>query len=428
MILHKLIYLIGREIRNPRMKIFEKELQSTDFASLELLNELQQKRLRSLLKHAKENSKFYKNRLAGIDIDNMLIETLKEIPVLSKDEFRNNVDSIQNYIPKEKFFRSSTSGSSGKSLTFDRSLDWDAAHRAVQIRGYSWFGIKPWMKNLYFWGYNPDIKKLLKIRFTDFLVNRYRVFSYDKSSTEKVKKYLKKCDYIEGYSSSIYSLAQKLEKENWKCSNIKMVKGTSEKIYDSYQLPIENVFNQPMISEYGAAETGIIAFECPHGSMHIAMENVIVEEIDKKIIVTNLFSHTAPIIRYELGDYVEFDYEKKCPCGRQHQIIKEVTGRIGDKVYGYEGEYPSLVMYYVFKNIAQKYSIDMSYYACQKEKGKLEVNVIYEAADKDKVVGYIEHEKENFFQSDIDMKITFIKEIEQKDKKTQSFESLINKN
>jgi len=425
--LHKWVYLIGKEIRNPRMKVHEKELLETDFASLEELKSLQLKRLRHFLKHAKIHSKFYQERLKNIDVDNITIEGLIEIPVLTKDDFRSNINEIQNYIEGEKFFTSSTSGSSGKALTFDRNLDWDAATRAAQMRSYSWYGIKPWMKNLYFWGYNPDFKKLLKIRFTDFLVNRYRVFSYNEKTLHKVKKYLKTCVYIEGYSSSIYSLAQRLEKEKWLCSNIKMVKGTSEKIYDSYQEPMHKVFAQNIVSEYGAAETGIIAFECPHGSMHIAMENVIVEEIDSKIIVTNLFSMTAPIIRYELGDYVEFDYDKKCECGREHPIIKEVTGRIGDKVYGNEGEYPSLVMYYVFKNIVQRHNIIMSYYACQKEKGVLDIEVIYEGQEKEKVLTYIEHEKQNFFKDDIVFNVTFIQEIEQKARKTQSFESFINR-
>ena len=44
-------------------------------------------------------------------------------------------------------------------------------------------------------------------------------------------------------------------------NNIKMVKGTSEKIYESYQEEIQKAYGCRIISEYGATESGIIAFE-----------------------------------------------------------------------------------------------------------------------------------------------------------------------
>ena len=81
-------------------------------------------------------------------------------------------------------------------------------------------------------------------------------------------------------------IAQKVNSQQFiKPLNLKMVKGTSEKIYERYQDEIKKAFGQKMISEYGAAETGIIAFECPSGNMHINMEGVIVEEINEEIII-----------------------------------------------------------------------------------------------------------------------------------------------
>jgi len=204
---------------------------------------------------------------------------LPSLPQLSKADLRNNIQNIQNKC-NGKMFLSSTSGSTGNALVFERNEDWDASHRAAQLRGYSWYGINPWAKNLYFWGFNPHWKLKLKMRFLDLLVNRWRVFGYSDDKLAKAAKYLQKADYIEGYSSSIFTLSKYLEKQGLHFDNIKMIKGTSEKIYDYYQDPIIKVFGQKMISEYGAAETGIIAFECPEGNMHVAMENVIVEEVE----------------------------------------------------------------------------------------------------------------------------------------------------
>lgn len=64
---------------------------------------------------------------------------------------------------------------------------------------------------------------------------------------------------------------------------------------------MEKAFGAKIISEYGAAESGLIAYECPEcGNMHINMENVIVEESEGEIVVTNLLSRSFPIIRYKL--------------------------------------------------------------------------------------------------------------------------------
>jgi phenylacetate-CoA ligase len=57
-----------------------------------------------------------------------------------------------------------------------------------------------------------------------------------------------------------------------------MVMGASEKIYEGYQKEVVRAFGRKMVNEYGAAEAGMIAFECPEGKMHINMETNIVEK------------------------------------------------------------------------------------------------------------------------------------------------------
>ena len=105
-----------------------------------------------------------------------------------------------------------------------------------------------------------------------------------------------------------------------------MVKGTSEMILDAYQDASKEAFGCKIVSEYGAAETGLIAFECPNGNMHINVENVIVElDNDGEIIVTNLASYSFPVIRYKLSVAVTLS-DVQCSCGRAHPVITEVVG------------------------------------------------------------------------------------------------------
>lgn len=425
MILHKWIYLIGERIRNPKIRMHYKHLLSSDKMTNVELEKLQLKHLKKLLFHAQAYSPYYTTLLKHFDIQNMTLGDIEKLPILTKETLRKELKNIQNNPTNDKVFKSSTSGSSGQSLLFTRNLDWDAAARAAQLRGYKWHGVAPWMKNLYFWGFNTNLLKLIPIRIFDFLVNRKRIFSYDHKTFEKLKPFLHKADYIEGYSSAIFTMSEYYEKNNQKFPNIKMVKGTSEKIYEAYQKPINNVFHKKMISEYGAAETGIIAFECPEGNMHIAMENVLVEEVEDKILVTNLFSYSVPIIRYDLGDYIVLDKTTKCQCGRGHYIIKEITGRIGTNIKGSSKEYPSLYLYYVFKNISLKYNIDISYQATQDKIGVLNFNIIYNASIKNqkKVYELILLEVEKLFNKDIICHIEFSTSIEHTNKKTQAFTS-----
>lgn len=378
--IHKIIYKLGIRLRSPEIINKYKFLKVTEDWSLDELKAHQLQELKRIVKIAYERSSFYNKlyRERGIKpADIKVLEDISKLPVVSKKDLLNYNSQIQNKEGYRKLFYSETSGSTGEPLVLYRNSEWDATTRAAQLRGYSWYKINPWEKNGYLWGLSFDFKRKIKIKFLDFMLNRYRLFSYNEDEIKKFQNKIKKAAYLEGYSSMIYEIAKKIN-ENSTLSNeyrLKMIKGTSEKIFDHYQNDIKKAFGLKMISEYGSCETGIIAFECPFGSMHIAMENVIVEEDNGEIVVTNLVSDSFPIIRYKLGDIVKLDYEKKCECGMQHQIISEILGRVGKVIQGKKENYPSLTLYYIFKNMAIKHGITLNYQAIQNEKGKLLFNI-----------------------------------------------------
>jgi phenylacetate-coenzyme A ligase PaaK-like adenylate-forming protein len=51
-----------------------------------------------------------------------------------------------------------------------------------------------------------------------------------------------------------------------------------------------------------------------------------------KILVTNLFNRTLPLIRYEISDMVTLSPES-CPCGRPFRLIQKIEGRNDDILY-----------------------------------------------------------------------------------------------
>ena len=353
--------------------------------SREALRKHQTGLLRDLLLHAQRFSPYYREvmRERGVDpAGEDIMSQLGRMPFMDKEILTARLGEIQNRVPGEKHFHSETSGSTGKPLVFHRNADWDAWHRASVLRGCSWYGVRPWDRNGYLWGYNFATVKRLKVKLLDALQNRFRMFSYDPDEMDRFLDRLVGARSLSGYSSMIYELARrKLQACPGRHYRLALIKGTSEKIHDHYQEAVTRAFGRRIASEYGSAECGIIAFENVCGTMHLNLETSIVEEVDGQIVVTNLVSKSVPIIRYRLGDYITMDDTGPCSCGMDRPAIREIVGRVGKTIHGKLRKYPSLTLYYIFKNLALSGTAVLNYQAVQKTKGTLVIR-IEEALDE----------------------------------------------
>lgn len=93
---------------------------------------------------------------------------------------------------------------------------------------------------------------------------------------------------------------------------------------------------------YGITEGGVLGGDCEqHRGMHLFEDLFVVENVDEagrevpdgvvghKLLLTNLFNRTQPIIRYELTDMVAID-STPCPCGRSLRRVVALDGRTDD--------------------------------------------------------------------------------------------------
>ena len=402
------IFKLGQQLRNPSINAWFAFLKKSETWSLEDLEKYQLEKLQELLQFAYHYSPFYKKHF---DRHNFSISDLKslddihKIPTIYKRDLLDHTKEIHTQYPFKKIIKATTSGSTGESLVFNREEEADSFNRAAIFRGYSWYNVNPWDKNGYFWGFNFSFKEKIKTQFLDFLQHRFRIFSYEQKSFEQFVNKLKNAKYIHGYSSMLFQTAKLInERRLSKPQKIKMIKGTSEKIFDSYQEEVQKAFGLKIISEYGATESGIIAFECPEGNMHINMEGVLIEEVNDEILVTNLQMKSFPIIRYQLGDYIQLaSKDEICSCGKNHSILKEVTGRVGANVYGLKEIYPSLYFYYIFKNLVKNSGLKLNYQVVQNNKGFLEFNI--EQAINIKEINLLEEEIKKYFKQDMQVEI-----------------------
>lgn len=107
---------------------------------------------------------------------------------------------------------------------------------------------------------------------------------------------------------------------------------------------IEEAWGEEPYNQYAATETAGIAAEhqrCRH--MHFFEDLVIPEIVDEhyrpvppgeygaKILVTTLFSHTQPLIRYELNDSVRVSAETH-NCELPFAVLESIQGRVEDSL------------------------------------------------------------------------------------------------
>lgn len=398
-------------------------VKSTEWASADELRDVQLRRARSFLEFVGEHSPHYRRvfREVGFepsDLDS--VSGLGALPVTTKRDLIGLNSQIHTPAADDKSFMAETSGTSGSALEFRKGEPWDSAVRAHLMRAYDWYGVRPWDRHGYLWGYDIAPDRARKTKMLDAAQNRFRLFTYDKAEIRRFARKLQTATYLAGYSSMIYEVAKAINELGLERPRLALVKGTSEMILDAYQPAVTEAFGTRMVSEYGAAEAGLIAFECPNGSMHINVEDVIVE-LDEEggILVTNLVSRSFPVVRYQLGDVIKISHDP-CRCGRAHPVIEEVVGRRGQSVQGREASYPALTFYYVFKNIAIREGTLINYKAVQERPG--EVIIYIEGNEQVAHEPVVRAELNKYFEDDVSFELRFVTAFERERRKAQYFE------
>ncbi|MCP2091749.1 UNVERIFIED_ORG: phenylacetate-CoA ligase [Paraburkholderia sediminicola] len=111
---------------------------------------------------------------------------------------------------------------------------------------------------------------------------------------------------------------------------------------------LEELWNAPAFDTYGMNESGSIAAECKHqNGMHIFEDAFHVEILDPDnkaakqqggkgvIVVTDLFKHLAPLIRFNTNDISSIS-AGTCACGSTHRRLSGIWGR-ADNMVKYKG-------------------------------------------------------------------------------------------
>jgi phenylacetate-CoA ligase len=143
---------------------------------------------------------------------------------------------------------------------------------------------------------------------------------------------------------------------------VKAVFVTGEVLWPHQRELISETMNCPVADGYGGRDSGFIAHECPQGGMHILSDAVIVEVVDPQgrplppgesgeIVVTDLYSHEVPFIRYATGDRGVLS-SSRCRCGRALPLLEKLEGRMMEFFVTRDGRtIPGGSIFYAFYGI-----------------------------------------------------------------------------
>ncbi len=324
------------------------------------LEAYQAESLRRLREHTYAHSPFYQKFHKGL-----ANRPLHELPVLTKAMLMEHFDElvtdrsirleavrefaaarVEDRLFRDRYWVTATSGSSGQPgfFLFDEP-EW-LAIVASFARGQEWSGATvsllrrrkmATVASISPWHMSSQVAATAKTWWTPSI----RLPASD--SLESIVQRLNEWqpDVLIAYASMARILAEEQLAGRLRIRPSKTFT-SSEVLTEETRRRVRLAWGDEPFNQYGATETADIAAEyktCRH--MHLFEDLVIVEVVDEhhrpvppgtygaKLLVTTLFSHTQPLIRYELNDSVRLG-TGTCPSGLPFAILESVQGRVED--------------------------------------------------------------------------------------------------
>lgn len=441
--------------------------------SAEELEKLQHKKFHKILRHAVDNCPFYRNLYKHIDIKTALVQ---ELPIIDKKMVMNNFEEIvtdsrlnlaeirtflknltsRKAIYENEFVVGATSGTTGTPGVFCYSFaEWRTAMLS-NTRGMDEVAEKETQGIL-----APDRSNNDKYRFAmitspniDSLsaitavhlppwLTIPKVFSTLATNEELVEQLNEfQPDILCGHTSRILDLAyeQMAGRLRLKLTRISTF---AEFLSNAARRMLEEVFETEVFNRYQASEMMNIGWECSrHEGIHVNSDLVLLESVDKnnrpvpqgergfKLLITNLYNYTQPLIRYELSDIVTFS-TKPCICGLPFPLIDRIEGRNDGILKFKNGKGETICLYpYDIEMTFSEISGIKSFQVIQKSDSAIEVRVVPTGAQKDVIFRVKENVQQKLLakaglSGAVDVQVEGVAEIP-RDRKTGKFRRIIN--
>jgi phenylacetate-CoA ligase len=363
--------------RREKVLTYLRQVRSVPFQPMDQIKLLQREKLAKILAHASRHSVYYRELFDqhGLSAEKgAWPEDLVRLPLLNKETLQKNPEALITVRDSRPVSIESTSGSQGAPLLIAVDRCKSAHIRALMFRNYGWYGIQVGDPQARFWGMPTSAKLAKRERLKDLLANRIRLsaFDVDDAAFDRFLQQLRrfKPTYFYGYPSLISRFASWLTENRIDTGEFRLAAViTSGELLHGYQREtIAGCFDCPVVNEYGTTETGIIAFECSHGKLHINSDHLYLESVGSgenqgrgSLVVTELNNYYNPLIRYALGDLGSIS-EEACSCGCGFPVLEELAGREGNFILtpGNRKVFSAVLSYTLKEGIAQFQAVQQS--------------------------------------------------------------------
>jgi len=331
------------------------------------LREERSARLRDLVRVAVERSAWHRDRLGGIDLATLDEDSLRELPVMGKQDLMSNFDEIVTDPSVHLCDVNAHIASLDSDAYFRGELHAVASGGSSGIRGVFVWGWDAWAtvqltalrRSLLDRIGDPELARRPPVamvvaaenatHFTSALsetfatgaveTHRFRVGA----PIEQVLAGLNDAagDTLATYPSMLGRLVGEARSGRLQIAPRRILT-MAEPLLPETRLAAEETWGAPIANMWGTSEGGVTAIGCFKGAgMHLTDDLLIVEPVDRdgnpvpagvrshKIYLTNLFNPLMPLIRYEISDEITVA-EEPCACGSVHRRIEDIQGRSDD--------------------------------------------------------------------------------------------------
>lgn len=301
----------------------------------------QNARLRAVVRHAWENSAFYRAKFDRARLTPDDIRTtadLVHLPPTTKAELQ--AAPIEHVLARgfteANTVREATSGSSGRTLQIDHSPSAYDRYFAFAFRHLWDIGYRPWHRVAYT-AYDP----LLSLPWERLgLGTRQQIDLRQHDPRSYVEALLRiHPDVITAYPSILRLVIRSATASELERIRPRAIHLHSELLTEGIRAEIRQAFGCDCFDDYSTFEFHHVAYECREHAYHIAADNVVVEFVRQgqpvapgergEILLTGLSNRAMPLLRYAIGD-VGAAGTQTCACGRGFPTMQLLQGRVDD--------------------------------------------------------------------------------------------------
>jgi phenylacetate-CoA ligase len=327
------------------------QLDQSQWWSRERLADSQASQLRALLRHAQATAPYYRERLDDLDLSGdpeQLLADWTKLPLLTRAAAQQAGTALySSAVPKShgKTTLAATSGSTGMPLEVLSTQLIRHINLALNLREDFWHGRDTSAKNV---SIRPDRGKTDSggadkphwdtahslIANTGPSARLHSSVAIDKQVDWLLQQ---QPVYLLSMPNNLKGIAEEMRARGETLPDLREIRSYAETLTVDIRQLLGEVFAVPVTDVYSAVEIGYIGLQCPeHEHFHIQSESVLLEVLDEadqacqpgqvgRVVITALHNFASPLIRYEIGDYVELG--EPCACGRGLPVINRVMGR-----------------------------------------------------------------------------------------------------